>query len=148
MLDNWKTPPGTQEGETFNDKQFNKWLEKAKDISTESGHLEIALITIGHVLIYTPPDTNGLWICRTIAAALNTREADGMRRGFSTGILNSRGVHWVDPSGKAERDLADQYRTKASELEDAGFQRFAATLRGLAEHYDREAERIIDSIES
>jgi hypothetical protein len=67
-----------------------------------------------------------------------------MRNGFRTGTYNSRGVHWVDPTGKPERELAEQFRSKAEEIENAGFQRFAVTLRGLADGYDREAERIIN----
>ncbi|XKB80906.1 hypothetical protein AAFX43_01015 [Morganella morganii] len=106
--------------------------------------MEVALINIGEVLIHTPPAPDGLWIHRAVAAALNDREADDMRNGFRTGTYNSRGVHWVDPTGKQERELAEQFRNKAEEIENAGFQRFAVTLRGLADGYDREAERIIN----
>ena len=74
---------------------------------------------------------------------MNDREADDMRDGFRTGTYNSRGVHWVDPTGKPERELAEQLRRKAEEVENAGFQRFAVTLKNLADGYDREAERII-----
>ena len=94
-------------------------------------------------MIHTPPDPDGLWIRRVVAAALNAREADDMRDGYRTGTYNARGVHWVDPTGKPERELAEQFRSKAEEIENAGFQRFAVTLRGLADGYDREAERII-----
>ena len=67
-----------------------------------------------------------------------------MRDGYRTGTYNARGVHWVDPTGKPERELAEQFRSKAEDIENAGFQRFAVTLRGLADSYDREAERIIN----
>ena len=66
-----------------------------------------------------------------------------MRDGFRTRMFNSRGVHWVDPTGKPERELAEQFRQKAEDVENAGFQRFAVMLRELADRYDREAERII-----
>ena len=94
-------------------------------------------------MIHTPPAPEGLWIRRAVAAALNDREADHMRDGYRTATYNSRGVHWVDPTGKPERELAEQFRSKAEEIENAGFQRFAVTLRGLADSYDREAERVI-----
>jgi hypothetical protein len=143
LLHEWKTPPGTQKDGTFSEEHFTKWLQRVKAICTETGHLKVALIKIGEVLIHTPPDPDGLWIHRTVAAALNDREADDMREGFMTGTYNSRGVHSVDPTGKPERELAAQFRRKAEEVENAGFQRFAATLRSLAEVYDREAERIV-----
>ena len=66
-----------------------------------------------------------------------------MRNGFSTGTYNSRGMHSMDPTGKPERELAEQYRQKAEDVENAGYQRLAVTLRKLADSYDRDAERII-----
>ena len=143
LLHEWKTPPGTQKDGTFREDCFKDWLQKVKDICRESGHLEVALNLIGEVLIHTPPDPKGLWIHRAVAAALNDRDADDLRNGYSTGIYNSRGAYFVDPTGKPERELAEQFRSKAEEVEDAGFQRFAVSLRGLADSYDREAERIV-----
>ncbi len=144
LLHEWKTPPGTQKDGTFSEERFTEWLQRVKEVCAESGHLEVAFITIGEVLIHTPPDPDGLWIRRIVATALNDREADDMRAGFRTGTYNSRGVHWVDPTGKPERELAEQFRDKAEEIENAGFHRFAITLRGLADSYDREAERTIN----
>jgi hypothetical protein len=88
-----------KEDGTFSEERFTEWLQRVKEVCTESGHLEVALINIGEVLIHTPPDPDGLWIHRAVAAALNDREADDMRDGFRTGTYNSRGVHWVDPTG-------------------------------------------------
>lgn len=143
LLHDWTIPPGTQEDGTFSEERFTEWLQNVKDFCTESGHLEVALINIGEVLIHTPPDPDGLWISRAVAAALNDRETDDMRNGFRTGTYSSRGAHWVDPSGKPERELAEQFRSKAEEVENAGFQRFAVTLKDIAEGYDREAGRIV-----
>lgn len=142
LLHEWKTPPGTQEDGTFSEKRFTEWLQNVNALCAESGHLEVAFITIGEVLIHTPPDPNGLWIHRAVASALNDREADKMRVGFRTGIYNSRGVFTVDPTGKSERELAGKFRTKAEQVENAGFPRFAVTLRDLANGYDREAGRV------
>lgn len=144
LLHEWKIPPGTQKDGTFSEERFTEWLLRVKEVCTESGHLDVALINIGEVLIHTPPDPDGLWMHHVVAAALNDREADDMRIGYSTGTHNLRGVHWVDPTGSPERELAEQFRRKAEEVENAGFQRFAVTLRGLADGYDREAERIVN----
>ena len=43
----------------------------------------------------------------------------------------------------SDRLLAEQYRKKTEDIENAGYQRFAVTLRGLSEFYARDAERII-----
>lgn len=144
LLYEWQTPPGTQEDGTFSEDHFNEWLRRVKDKCRETGHLEVALIKIGEVLIHSPSDPDGLWIHRAVAQALNDRCADEMRRGFSTGTFNARGIHRVDPTGKPEKELAEQFRRKAEDVENAGFHRFASTLRELAESYEREAQRIID----
>ncbi|MHB8075647.1 hypothetical protein [Desulfosporosinus fructosivorans] len=143
LLHDWRIPPGMQEDGSFNGEHFLTWLQHAKEICTESGHLEVALINVGEVLIHCPADPDLLWINHAVADALNARDAEDMRRGFRTGIFNSRGVHWVDPTGKPERELAEQYRRKAEDVENGGYQRLAVTLRGLSESYEREAERIV-----
>ena len=143
LLHDWRTPPGTRNDGTFSPCQFNKWLSHVKESSDESGHIDAALLHIGQVLIHCPPDPQGLWIHHSVAATLNDKSADRLRGGFSNGIVNSRGVRFIDPSGQPERELAQQYRKKAEEVENAGYQRFAAELRRLALGFDREAEEII-----
>jgi hypothetical protein len=143
LLNEWKTPPGTQADGSFSGDFFTKWLQRVKELSADSGHLEVALINVGEVLVHSPADPDGLWIQHTVAAALNDRDADEMRNGYSTGVYNSRGVHWVDPTGKSEKELAQQFRNKAEEIENAGFSRFAVTLRNLADGYERDAQRVI-----
>lgn len=142
LLHEWKIPPGTQEDGVFNADHFDKWLEQVKTISSESGHLEISLICIGTVLIHAPADPGGLWIHRAIVEALNDRDAEDMRTGYHSGIYNARGVHSVEPSGQPEKELAEHFRQKAEEVENAGYQRLAKTLRDLGSTYEREAERI------
>ena len=68
-----------------------------------------------------------------------------MRNGFDIGILNSRGAHFVDPTGKPEKELAAKYRQQAEDVENAGYFRFADTLRRLAVTYEDEAKRIIEN---
>jgi hypothetical protein len=143
MLHGWQTPPGTQPDGSFSHKHLKEWLDYTKAACAESGHLEVALNHVGEVLYYSPPDPDGLWIDKGAAEVLNDKDAGKMRRGFSIEAFNSRGAHSVDPTGKPERDLSQRYRQKAEDVENAGYQRFAATLRKIAESYDREAERII-----
>jgi hypothetical protein len=146
LLHDWRTPPGTQPDGSISPEQFTQWLECTKKTSVESGHLEAALTHVGQVLFYCPPDPQGLWIDHTAADALNAKDVKEMRSGFRLEALNSRGAHFIDPTGKPERDLAEKYRQKADEVENAGYQRFAVTLRSLSEFYDRDADRIVDDV--
>lgn len=49
---------------------------------------------IGQVLIYSPPDPDGLWINHTVAEALNARESENMRAGFTVKLFSSRGAYY------------------------------------------------------
>jgi len=143
LLFNWRTPPGSQEDGTFDAGAFQAWIEKVKKECEETGHLKIAMEIVGQVLTHAPADPDGLWIHRAVAEALNSINADHMRIGFRTALINSRGVHWVDPSGKQERELAERYRRMAEEVESCGYHRLADIMRSLAETYEHEADRII-----
>jgi hypothetical protein len=140
---NWHIPPGQRKDGAFDDEQFENWITRMKEICEETGHTDIALQTVGQVLIHVPVDTSGLWINKTVAKSLNAEDHDHMRRGYGVGVTNSRGVHWIDPTGAPEKELAEQYRRKAEEVENVGYHRFATTLRSIAKSYDAEAEENI-----
>lgn len=142
LLHEWSVPPGTLDDGSFSPDAFEAWLREVKETCEQSGHLEVAMSQLGQVLIYAPPDPGGLWIYKTVAEALNAKDAEEMRQGFHTGLFNSRGVVTVVPSGEPEDELASKYNAKADEIEAAGFHRVAVMMRSLAETYSREAERI------
>ncbi|MDY0295865.1 MAG: hypothetical protein RB296_00980 [Acidobacteriota bacterium] len=143
LLRKWSNPPGTLEDGSFSPDSFQQWLTEMKEICTQSGHLEVAMNQLGETLIHTPTDPGGLWIHKTVAEALNAKDAEDMRSGFRFGFSNSRGVHQVDPTGQPERDLAQRYKSKADAVEKAGYHRLAAEMRELSQSYIREAKRVI-----
>ena len=143
LLRNWKTPPGFREDGSYDGSALKKWLDVVKQQCTETGHLEKAMTMVGHVLIYAPPDPDGLWIHRSAAEVLNDKAANDMRDGFWTALYTSRGAYIVDPTGKPEKELADNYRKQADAVEEAGFARLADTLRKLADTYELEAQMIV-----
>jgi hypothetical protein len=142
LLSEWRTPPGCRADGTFDGDALAVWLDAMKKECSDTGHLEIAMTMVGHALIHVPPDSDGLWINRSVAAALNAKDAADMRNGFRTELFNSRGAHWVDPTGKPERELAEKYRAQAEAVEVAGYHRLATTLRELAGSYERDAESV------
>lgn len=143
LLSEWQIPPGWRDDGTMDDDALYCWLASVKKICSETGHLEIALTMIGRTLVHVPPDPDGLWIARSAAAVLNAKDAGDMRDGFQTELFNSRGAHWVDPTGKPEKELAAKFHGRAESVEEAGYHRLAATLRQLARGYEREAEGIV-----
>lgn len=140
LMWNWKTPPGSKDDGSFDGEHLKSWYNEAKKLTEKSGHLEIALQTLGQVLINVPPDQNGLWIDKSAAEILNRKEADEVRRGYYTALINSRGVYTYT-AGKEELELAQSYYEKADKAENLGFHRLAKTLRDLARSYEKDAER-------
>ena len=139
LLHEWRLPPGTTDDGNFDGDKLKIWLRRVKEISTESGHLEVALIHAGKVLIHCPEDADGLWINRTAAEVLNSPDAEIMRESYETAWFNSRGPYYTDPTGKQERELANKFQQKADDVENAGFRRLAVNLRRLAKRYDQDA---------
>ena len=140
LLNVWKKCPGKISEGSFDEEKFKNWLKEAKRITEETGHSEIAQERIGHILIYAPKDPNGLWIHQAVASALNERDADGMRTGFTIELFNQRGGHRFT-AGREDLELAQRNREKAEALETAGYSRFATAMRELASIYDQDAER-------
>jgi hypothetical protein len=144
LLDEWRTVPGVLPDGTFSEVYFKQWLRSVKDDCLKSSHFDVALSTIGQVLIHAPTDKSGFWINKAVAEELNAKDAEPMRQGYSIGVYNSRGVHCVDPSGDPELKLSEKYNKLAEKTENEGFHRFAIALRGLAESYSNDAKRIKD----
>jgi hypothetical protein len=144
LIYKWRTPPGTHRDGTFSQDEFSDWLQKVREICTKSGHLEIAFTHIGKVLYYLGPDADDLFIHRPVAEVLNQVDTEEMRNGYINEAIDARGVHEIDPSGEPERVLAKQYRQEADDIENAGYYRFAESLRYLAKSYENEAKKIIN----
>ena len=140
LLSEWKTPPGGTDAKPFDPEALCRWLNHVKDLCEETGHLEVALSRVGHVLVYVPADPCGLWLHHSAARELNAKDAGEMREGFTAELFNSRGIFEAS-GGREEGELAVGYRRKANELEFSGYHRLANSLRALANSYEREAER-------
>jgi tetratricopeptide (TPR) repeat protein len=140
LLHGWSVPPGAQRDGTFSEAVLTDWLKRVTTACEASGHLKVALQTVGQVLRHAPADPDGLWIHHGAARALNARQAEEMRVGFRLGVFNARGVYY-DTKGREERELASRYRDRADQVEARGYHRFASTLRELADSYERDAER-------
>ena len=142
LLNEWQFPPGCQTDGSYDGDALSVWLDAVKRQCTDTGYLEIAMTMLGHSLIHVPSDPDGLWIHRSAAGALNVKDAGDIRDGFRTELFNSGGTHWVDPTGRPDRELAGQYRAQAEAVEIAGYHRLATTLRELATSYEHQAEGV------
>jgi hypothetical protein len=140
LLDSWRTVPGADATGSISAGSLASWIDMVKDSLKASGHLDVGLLKAGGVFVHSPADPGGLWMHRVIADVLNRDDMGELRKGYSTAVYNSRGTHWVDPTGAPEKQLAENYARRADEVENAGFHRLASTMRGLSATYHREYE--------
>ena len=143
LLHNWRSPPGKKSDASFSAKELRSWYESVKTKTIESGHYEVAMQHLGHVLFYSGEDESGLWINRPVADLLDEKENEKMRQGFVSEVCNSRGVYSVDPSGESEKELARHWRARAKEVKREGLAYFASSLEKLANHYEDEADYVV-----
>ncbi|MGF6646524.1 hypothetical protein [Paraburkholderia sp. GAS82] len=140
LLRGWRTIPGGEDGAQFDGQRFSSWLSEVKRQTDETGHVRFAMNRIGQALAYAPTDPGGLWIHKSLAEALNAKDANEMRSGLVTGLYNKRGVHGFS-AGAAEREIAAGYREKAAQAEADGFHRLADSMRILVQNYEHDAAR-------
>lgn len=140
LFHEWRIPPGTTVEGCWSDSAFTTWLAAVKASTRESGHYAVAMSQVGQVLPHVPEDPSGLWIHKVVASALNAKDADQLRSGFTIRLFNRRGTFGFT-RGAEERKIAAGFRAQADDVENAGYPRFAAALRSLAESYEQDAER-------
>lgn len=142
LLFDWETPPGLMTDGAFNGKKATDWLQEVEQECLDSNHREIARTYFGKTLFHAPRPSSGLWIDPEVAKVLDRRDFEDIRRGFAQEYSNDRGVHWVDHTGAEEDKLAAECFDRATALNEAGFVRFAQTLRLIGNQYRSDGESL------
>lgn len=133
--------PGVDWDGVFHEDIFIDWLGKVKAWARENDRYEVAMQAVGSGLSYAPVGENGLLFEQTLCKTLNESDAEEIRTGYSLGIYNQRGAHFIDSEGKAERALAQKYNMAAEEAEKLGYSRYSELLRRIGKRYIFEAEQ-------
>ncbi len=137
----FKITPGVEWNGEFDESKFKMWMCYVKKWSKENDRYEVAMHTVGSGLSYSRLDGEKL-PPKAIMEELNENENKELRRGYYLGIINQRGMHFIDPEGKSELQLSNDYRNRADIVEAKGYGRYAATLRDIAKQYRKEATNI------
>jgi transcriptional regulator with XRE-family HTH domain len=144
LLMNWNRVPGTRSDGSIDEEQLLQWLESARSLCRDSGHLEVADSKIGEVFASSakPEKEDARWPCEEICDAIEEAASDDLDHGFQIGALNSRGVVGRSPldGGDLERKEAAKYRRWAAFC-DVDWPRTAASLRSVADSYEFDAQR-------
>lgn len=141
LLHKWKVVPGLM-NEKIDEDYFKNWIKEVQSKADKVKRLPVANSIIGHVLFYSPADSSGLWINKTIASVLNRIENFRMREGFHTEAVNSRGVYSVDFTGRSDLEIANGWKIKAEALKENGYYELSETVMDLYNMYINESEKV------
>lgn len=148
LLHPYKVIPGIDWDGLFHEGVFLSWMDKVMEWAKENDRYEVSMHTIGNALAYAQ-FSEAQVIDEVIMRMLNRLDCEELRRGYHIGVINKRGVHWIDPEGKPEKELARKYNLRADAADDLGYARFAELLRKIADGYLAEAkENARESIEN
>lgn len=138
LIYDFRVVPGVDWDGNFSAERFQTWIKETVAWANEVDRFVVVQHTIGKGLSFAEKD-NGL-PNTAILEELNKQQNEEMRHGYILGIENQRGAHWVDPEGKPERKLAEQFAQYATRAEELGFSRVAEMFVKVSQDYIREAE--------
>lgn len=136
----WHYQPGRTDDGTIDKDAFDSWTDAALALADKADRRGAAEDIIGRNLFYAPPSSDGFFIDKKVASFLEEHEI--ARQGYECEAVNSRGATWVDPTGKPEFEVAEQYEKKAREADAQGFLNFGISLRAIAEGFRNYGRRI------
>lgn len=134
LLYHWRTVPGVAADGSFDERAFKAWSRKAFALARKNDRLEPAKNILAQAFArgYPPKDATGFWMPRVIAELLERRGNGSMLVHYRMTVFNSRGVHFVDKTGKEDQELAAKYDLMAGVAEREGCFGLAKEMRTLA----------------
>ncbi len=144
LLESWRGIPGYSRYEDSVDEDYLlDWLEQVESLLEERDLVARGHRAIGRMLRWGPGEDDGIWPLPAVCNALEELSSEVVDNHFRMEVYNSRGVTSRGPheGGGQERALAEKYDGYAEKVESK-WPRVASILRGLADTYRNEAERM------
>lgn len=128
--------------------ELRRWVAEVRNLAAANDRAAVTDITIGNWLSRCQPDSDGTWPPLVIAEILDDDQHEDIRRGFSTGVFNTRGVtsRTMEEGGSQERALATLFKDRAA-AHAHRFPRVAVMLSSIAKSYEYDARREDDEAE-
>lgn len=142
LICNGRGIPGISLNGEIDREQFFSWINKTRDLAREKDREVVTDLTIGGWLSEWPLSKNlECWPNPILAELLDQDDCEDIRRGFHTGVHNSRGGTTRMPydGGVQERQFAEEFRRFSSHWLNSR-PNLAAMLESLAKSYEHEAK--------
>ncbi|QRN34303.1 hypothetical protein [Pectobacterium brasiliense] len=135
--------PGMGQNGEINSELFFSWINRVRELAKEKDREAVTDLTIGAWLSDWPLNKNlEFWPDSIIADLLDQDDCEDIRRGFYTGVHNSRGATTRMPydGGTQERQVAEKFRRFANNWKDSK-PNLSVMIEKLAKSYEYEAKR-------
>lgn len=143
ILYNGRGVPGKKSDGSIDTEVFLTWMSKVRELAKEKDRSIVTDLKIGEWLSDWPCKKNlELWPDSVIAELLDQEDSEDIRRGFDTGVHNSRGVSSRSPyaGGDQERRIAGIFRAFALQWESSK-PNVASLIEDIAKSYEWQAKR-------
>ena len=134
--------PGMNHAGEINSELFFSWINRVRELAKDNDREAITDLTIGAWLSDWPLNKNvECWPHPIIADLLDQDDCKDIRRGFKTGVRNTRGVTTRMPydGGTQERQVSEKFRYLANHWKDIK-PNVAIMIEALAKSYEYEAQ--------
>lgn len=135
--------PGRSPNGEIDRELFFSWINRVRDLAKEKDREAVTDLTVGTWLSDWPLNKKlECWPDLTIAELLDRDDCEDIRRGFHTGVHNSRGVTSRMPydGGEQERKVAEEFKRFSIQWKDSK-PNVAAMIESLAGSYEQDARR-------
>lgn len=134
--------PGTRTDGTIDAIVLTQFVDDLLTRCRTVGRLAQGESTLGQILAHAPDDQDGFWPCLAVLDLLERPELEDMRRGFSIGVFNKRGMTSRFPTegGEQERVLSRSFSEMAAKVLHT-HPLVASVLESIAMSYDRDAQK-------
>jgi hypothetical protein len=143
VLHAWRDIPGWRDDGSIDRDHLHQWVKRARLLLEERDRGDIGDEQIGQLLSASPPGADGAWPAEPVRELIEDIGSRELETGLHIGRINSRGVtmRGAFDGGDQEKAIADGYRAWAA-ITAGKWIRTTKLLRGLAESYDQDAQRL------
>lgn len=143
LIHNGRGIPGSNSDGLIDPEAFFEWICSVRKLAQEQNRSVVTDLTIGAWLSDWPYKNNlDSWPAPVIADLLDQDDCEDIRRGFSTGVHNSRGVSSRMPydGGDQEREIANKFRIFGAAWENQK-PNLAVMIENIAKSFEHDSRR-------
>jgi hypothetical protein len=136
LLSEFTVIPGAHGGEIDADVLFS-WVDTVRSIAKEDDRSEIADESIGRMLAYAGPDSDGVWPHRVVRDLIEKMSSSSLETGIDTERFNMAGrphARALYGGGDRERGIAEEFREWSRKTR--AWPRTGAMLERIAKSWD------------